>query len=160
MNEIQTILDKWSQSKIKELQENYLRIGLKASGNWSKKLDYEAEATDNKATVKITGANYTYWLENGRGKTTKKGDGSLKSIIRKWIDVKGIIPRDNISKDSLAYLITRKIHERGIPVPNPYNAGGLVSKVINKPVIDELTKELGQAKLKEVKSEILKSIRL
>jgi hypothetical protein len=85
----------------------------------------------------IYAAEYICALEFGR-KPTENGTkpGKLRDIIRKWIDEKGIIP-NGISKDSLAFLIQRKIGEEGTTI---WQQGGsdLVSGIFN----DALTKEI------------------
>jgi hypothetical protein len=65
---------------------------------------------------KLWGASYFFFQEYGRGPSSSgsgKGQGpSLRVRIRHWIDEKRIQPID-ITKDSLAYIISRKIHEEG-----------------------------------------------
>jgi len=109
----------------------------------------------------IEGEKYTGALENGRNptKSSKAGSPTLKEVIRKWIDDKNIVPKGKISKDSLAFLIARKIHKEGIKVPNKYNKGGLVSNVVTKKRIAELNKSLSLYFIKEFKSEIIKELK-
>ena len=40
------------------------------------------------------------------------------SVIQKWVEDRRIKPKDNISKKSLAYLISRSIGRNGIPATN------------------------------------------
>jgi hypothetical protein len=62
---------------------------------------------------------YGKFIQYGRKPTTStSGPGAVQKAIRKWIDDKGIQPRPGKNgktptKDQLAYLIARQIHEKG-----------------------------------------------
>ena len=88
-------------------------------------------------------------LQNGRKPSTKGGKGSkvLFDQIVKWIDAKGIV--SDIKKESLAYLITRKIHREGYE-----GTPGLIDDVINDEFILAIEKQIGQS----VKTNILNGI--
>jgi hypothetical protein len=100
-------------------------------------------------------------LEYGRKPSSPTGNGSLKGIILKWINAKGIIPKDKISKETLAFLIARKIHRegdllhstkqnfRGMKAPT-----GIINSVINDGRIKELSKRLILDFVKSAKTEI------
>ena len=47
-----------------------------------------------------------------------------------------------MTKDQLAYVITRKIAREGIRVPNKHNPGGVLSEVINPELINEIYQEV------------------
>ena len=154
------IISDWLSDIQIELIKNYNRLGLRASGNWEKQLEPFQKQTNDSFSIGILGAQYTGALENGRKPTTgNEGNPTLKEVIRIWIDDKGIIPKDNISKDSLAFLIARKIHEDGIKVPNRYNAGGLVSDVVTKKSIEDLNRELSLFYVNDFKSTIIKDLK-
>lgn len=158
---LKSAVDEWSKKRLPELVNSYYELGLKASGNWERSLS--TQTTQEGSTVKtvIEGASYTGALVGGRSKTKSKGVGgqSLRGVIRQWIDDKGITPRDRISKDSLAFLIARKIHREGIRVPNEHNSGKLISNVFTDKAINELgevvKKELGSV----VSSEVMKGLK-
>jgi hypothetical protein len=125
---------------------------VNASGKLHDSIAYKVEG----AVLTITGNSYIYFLQYGRKKTEKGSEpGKLRPIIRQWIDEKGIVPRDGISKDSLAYLITRKIHEEGTSI---WQQGGtdLVSGIFNEQLVNELNDSFGMLISAEVSSEILK----
>lgn len=109
---------------------------LNASGRLAKSIRYVVE--DN--TLKVYADSYIYYLVYGRGPTKSGGNGELLPIIRKWIDVKGITPYDNISKDSLAFLITRSIHTNGTLL---YPQGStLISDIVNEKMINDLKSDI------------------
>ena len=101
------VLKKFGESLVADISQSIEQSGVSASGNLQRSIYYKL--TDNRLTV--YGAPYAKTAEEGRGPTQKAG-GDLRSQIRRWIDDKGIIP-DGITKDSLAFLITRKIHNDG-----------------------------------------------
>lgn len=120
-----------------------------ASGKLIDSVEYKVEG----ARLTISAWDYIYYLEKGRGPTKGGGNGSLRQIIRQWIDDKGITP-DGISKDSLAYLITRRIHEEGTTI---YQAGGsdLVSSIFNEQLVNSIEAEFANLIAAEVSSEIV-----
>jgi len=158
---MEEIINNWLTQLETDLIKNYDRLGLRASGRWAKSLDKFIDNKNNKISLGIKGERYTGALEYGRKKTTSTQASSptLREQIRKWIDDKGITPKDKISKDSLAYLIARKIHKEGIKVPNKYNAGGLVTDVITKKRIQELNKAIGLNLIATFKSDIIKDFK-
>ena len=109
----------------------------------------------------IYGKQYIGALQFGRKPTENSGDGTLKEKISRWIDVKGIEP-DGISKDSLAYLIAKKIHEEGTSIYRKYaDAGtGLLDDVINENEISKLKNDLTFSYVMSVKSQIFKDLKL
>ena len=134
------ILEKYGKIGIAELVKNYDKLGLRASGNFEKKLEYEV--TESK--LKITGASYSYFMEKGRGVTSPNKRGKLYGIILQWIEDKKLKVWEGKTKKSMAFLISRKIDEKGIKVPNPYNAGGLITDVFNRNYFNNLSKELNR----------------
>lgn len=157
MATITEIVTKWIEDKKEEVRQSYDAKGLKASGRFGQSLqtDVKQDATQLKAV--LTGANYGYFMQHGRGKTLAGGGGALplRVLIRQWIDDKGIVPHDNIPKDSLAFLIARKIHEQGIKVPNAHNPGGVFSDVFTPQSLKDLAAAVGDSFLKSATSEIL-----
>jgi hypothetical protein len=102
--------------------------------------------------LSIYGNDYIQYLQNGRAPTKNGGNGAVKRAIRQWIDDKGIIP-DGISKDSLAFLIARRIHQEGSTI---YQAGGsdLISGIFNEELQRSIEAEFAQLLVTEIQSEI------
>jgi hypothetical protein len=94
------------------------------------------KVTNNGETLRVYAEDYIYYLVHGR----KNGKRPPKQAIRDWIDAKGITP-DGISKDSLAFLIARKIGESGTTI---YQQGGsdLVSDIITDELVIQVKQEL------------------
>jgi len=130
-----------------------------ATGNLSKSIRYEVH--DNE--LQVLASNYIEFLQYGRRPTSGSGSGNgrpLREIIREWIDVKGIVPDGKTSKDSLAYLIARKIHNEGTTIYRKNNGGpsGLLDEIINDDIIKELEKVLIFAYTQVIKSEIMRVV--
>lgn len=107
---------------------------MNASGKTAQSIHYEI--TENE--VRLYGAKHIFALEFGRGPTLGGGTGeSLRDRIRVWIDDKGIEPTPGPngktpSKDSLAFLIARKIHNTGTELFKKGGNSGILSDVINE----------------------------
>jgi hypothetical protein len=143
---VKEVLNTYGQMIVKKLQDdiknkpiprkNGKSYPLNASGRLAKSIRYVVE--DN--TLKVYADSYIYYLVYGRGPTKADGNGELLPIIRKWIDVKGITPNDGISKDSLAFLITRSIHKNGTLL---YPQGStLISDIVNEKMINDLKSDI------------------
>jgi hypothetical protein len=102
------------------------------------------------STLTVYAEQYIGALEFGR----KPGKKPPRDVIRKWIDEKGIIP-NGISKDSLAFLIQRKIGEEGTTI---WQQGGsdLVSGIFNDALTKEIENDFYNLIASEVTSDVLK----
>lgn len=114
-----------------------------ASGRTAASLHFEID--DNE--IRLYGAKHIFALEYGRKPTTGGGDGSLRERIRVWLDEKGISPQPGangkaISKDSLAYLIARKIHNEGTELFRQGGNSGILADVINEQTIAGISEAL------------------
>ena len=147
----QQIIQRTFEGMIARIQENIRnkpigRFGpMNASGKTAASLSYEI--LENEA--RIYGAGHIFALEFGRKPTENAGSGgsSLKDRIRVWIDDKGIEPQPGangkpISKDSLAFLISRKIHNEGTILYKAGGNSGILSDVINEETTGELSEAL------------------
>lgn len=130
------IVQKWVEERKTDLIANYNQKGLKASGAFENGLT----VSNTETSVVLTAPQHFGAMIYGRKKTTGSGDGSLKKVILKWINDKGIKPYDKITNESLSFLIARKIHKEGIIVPNKFNDGKLYSDTFTQEKFDELYK--------------------
>jgi hypothetical protein len=146
------VLKKFGESLVADISQSIEQSGISASGNLQRSIYYKL--TDNRLTV--YGAPYAKTAEEGRGPTQKAG-GDLRSQIRKWIDDKGIIP-DGITKDSLAFLISRKIHREGTALFNGTDFYGrtkpsmVIEGVVQDGRIDELKQDLIKTYVAQIKT--------
>jgi hypothetical protein len=150
-------IEEFDKKLISDLRKSLDAAGTTASGKTKESLN--SVYTLN--SYKLYGRAFIFGLEYGRKPTSGGGNGSLKGIILKWINDKGIIPKDKISKDTLAFLIARKIHRegdllnstkrnfRGMNKPT-----GIINSVINDGRINELSKRLILDFVKSAKTEL------
>jgi hypothetical protein len=138
--------------------EMITKVPKGASGETAKKFKVAIEG--NKAI--LYGPSYIQALATGRG-PTKKGQGSgetLKQRIRRWLDHRGIQPSPDpitgrvISKDSLAFLIARKIHRAGTKQFLQGRDSGILSDVLKPQRFNSLFDSLFDNKVNEIFSPI------
>jgi hypothetical protein len=139
--------------------------GISASGNLAKSFRYELNPTK----LRLYAAAYAGAAEDGRKPTVNGGNGALREQIRRWIDQKGIVPKPDangraVSKDSLAYLISRKIHREGTALFNGVDhygrtkPTGIITGVINDGRLDSLKKQLITSFVFQIKQDIKNGI--
>jgi hypothetical protein len=151
----------------KDLSASVINSGISASGDLAK--SFREEIDPNK--LRIFAAGYVGTAEVGRRKTVNGGNGGLREQIRRWIDQKGIIPKPNddgkvISKDSLAFLISRKIHKQGTLLNQDGGTDhygrtkptGIITGVINDGRLDSLKKQLITSFVFQIKQDIKNGI--
>ena len=120
-----------------------------ASGNLERTLRFEVKD----GVLRVYANKYIGSLIFGRRPTSAGGTGILKQRIRTWIDDKGITPYGSISKDSLAFIIARKIHKEGTLL---YPQGSdLLSAIVTPALIDEIKSEI----FTEIISDVFESFR-
>lgn len=118
------IFEKEMRALLRDLEINYDKLGMRASGNWAEALELRVKSSGFSGT--ILGEDYTNQLIDGR----PPGKFPPIAVIEQWILDKGIRPIDDTIKiSSLAFLIARKIANEGTRY---FKQGGtdLVSAVI------------------------------
>lgn len=129
----------------------YDELGLRASGGFAEGL--EATATEKKMIM--FGVDYAKYLEYGR----TAGKFPPRQAIEDWIEVKKGLPEIFYEKKKqMAFVIARKIAREGITVPNSRNTGGVISKVVDDFLgndIHEMIEELGTLWIPRIQSDII-----
>ncbi len=153
MRDNEAIYKKYLEELKTKLIEEYKNLGLKASGEYERGLEYEVE--DN--VLRVVAPYHSWFMEHGREPSKKFPP---RKAIESWIEVKeGLPPIFKEKKKQFAYLIARKIAEEGIKVPNRFNKGEVISKIVNEflgKTVHEMLEEIGYAYLRKIKSDILK----
>jgi hypothetical protein len=139
-----------------DIQSSLDASGVNASGNLRDSLRVEVGAISGK----LVGARYAGAIEVGRKPTVAGGNGTLREQIRRWIDDKGINPID-ITKDSLAYVIARKIHKEGTMLHRGIDHYGRSkpSMVINGVIEDGRLENLSRAVAASILSQITNNLK-
>jgi hypothetical protein len=134
-----------------KLIAKYEQLGLRASGTYEREL--EASVVGDKLIM--YGAFHSQFMEHGR----EPGKFPPRSAILEWIETKSSLPQEfRDKKDQFAFLIARKIAREGIKVPNKYNAGEVISSVLNDFLendIRDMLDELGVIFLQRIKSDVV-----
>lgn len=159
MLDVSALLNELGQKIVSDLKNDIRNKSItkygavNASGKLEKSIRYEVSGT----TLRVFGEDYIYYLEAGR----KPGKRPPKQAIREWIESKpsaqanfGWNQLKEYQKNSIVYLIQRKIGEKGTTI---YEQGGsdLVSAIVNKDVITDLQNRL----LEGFSTDIVKSFR-
>lgn len=140
---LEKIVNDWMDESKELIIANYNRDNMRASGKFENELNVIDSSKSGLIKSTLYGAGHSQFVDGGRGATKGSGSGiSLKEVIRKWIDDKRIIP-DGISKDSLAFLIARKIHREGWK-PKHLPPNGVISSVINEKRLATLQEQIGE----------------
>jgi hypothetical protein len=119
-----------------DLIKAYDAKGMRASGKFAETLEVKV----NGLTAQLWGESYAQQLETGR----KAGAFPPISAIEQWIKDKGIANRiqGEISITSLAFLIARKIAQRGWK-REEYGGVELISEVVTDVRIQKIIDEVG-----------------
>lgn len=141
---------------ISDLLNNYIRLGLKASGEYGDALENVNTFNNGNIKIRILGAKQGYWMENGRQPNKKQSKADImkwvgwagSTFIDQWLQDKGIVANP--------FAVAYKIATEGWSVPNQHNQGGVISDIINDNWFKEGINVAGGAFLTEQKSDILK----
>lgn len=155
----ENIIESFAKKYIDDLRQRVDDSKVTASGNFKKSLTYYISEYE----LIIYGAKYAGAIEFGRKPTAGGGNGQLLKAIRSWINDKNISPREaGMSKESLAYAITKKIHKDGTRLFGPesdYYGRTKPSKVIDGIKEDgriaKLSQDLALKMLNEITSQII-----
>lgn len=159
--EINKILNEEGANIIAEIRSLIISTGANASGRTSQSLQANVSVSKSKIKFGINGGIGFDFIETGRGATKKgSGKGKLKSIIRQWIDDKGITPDGKMSKDTLAFLITRAIHYRGTLLHLLGETREIQSAVLTKKRIDGVIDKVKIEIQKDVAEQIANTFKL
>lgn len=135
------------------IRANLVKYNRNASGTASQSLRFDIVVTPTKSKLTVWGESYIYQLEYGRGPTrNRQGNIFTVDTIEKWIVVKGIQPT-GITLKSLAFLIWRKINEKG------YNGTvGVITDTVNPQNLANWKKDIGSVVTKTIIKEIQNAV--
>lgn len=131
---------------------------VNASGRLTASLRVEVSQTATGYQLLLYAASYALALEYGR----KPGKFPSISAIRLWIDSRGIVPAPDakgraVSKDSLAFLIARKIANSGTTIYQQGQPTGLFGQLIGPEIA---AKELAKLLLPVFSDEVRTALRM
>lgn len=112
---LRQVLGEYGEALRNQYQDNLIRDGKIATGNLLNSVEYKVEADGRSISLSLKMEEYYKWVEEGRA----PGRFPPPDAIMSWIEMKPIIPDDRTGKlpteNQLAFLISRKIAEEGIP---------------------------------------------
>lgn len=131
-----------------ELIQKHIDLGQKATGNWIAELEVFVERVGDTFKAKLLGAKYTKQLVQG----LEPGNWVPIPNLIEWINAKPITPSGNISVESLAYAIQRKIFNVGTDY---YPQGtDLIDSVITTERIKQIIEKIGVLLVRDFTLEI------
>jgi len=148
MASIAEIVNEFLEQKRDEIRQSYESRNIKASGRFGNSLDVSVTDSKTNITGKLTGSEYSYYVEYGR----KPGKWPPRATIKQWIEDKNISLKD-ISIDSLAFLIARKIGQKGTP------GYGIINEAFTPESLSLLGQRIGTQFLSDIKSDVIKKFR-
>ncbi len=144
----------YGDKAVKDLIENYNKLGLRASGRYARELKSIVTTSGTKTNLKITGPIEAIFMEHGRAPNKVQSHQAVKNLgwyLQQWVADKGI--------DVNPYAAAHKIVYQGITVPNPNNPGGVISDIINDQWFAELNKIIGLDVITRIESDVLKQFK-
>lgn len=135
------------------IRANLTKYNRNASGTASQSLRFDVVVTPTKSKLTVWGESYIYQLEYGRGATrNRQGNIFTVDTIEKWIVVKGIQPT-GITLKSLAFLIWRKINEKGYS-----GTVGVITDTVNPQNLANWTKDISAVVTKTIIKEVQNAV--
>lgn len=159
VEQLAALFQKEGDAIIRDLRALMSSTGANASGKTSASLLNEVTATEGSARMLITGGTGWAFVEQGRGRTRRKGNGQLRGIIKQWIDDKGIQPEEGMTKDTLSFLITRAIHSRGTLLYLLQERREIYTAVLTEDRLKKVEELAKERVTSAVESQLLKNIK-
>lgn len=144
MTHLETSLLKFGEALVKEARDVLIAADKNATGELIKSLRSYTEEDEDKTYLYLEVAKYGVFVDSGR----RPGRMPPREPIRQWIRQRGIRPSGNISEESLAFLIQRKIGVRGIPA-TPflhlfYDVANELGDIIEESAVEDLEENINE----------------
>lgn len=145
------VLQEYGQRWVTQLQDSIRNTP--DTGNYIPRAEREKMAASIRYEVTeegliIYGGEWVFTYEYGRGPTVNDGDGAVRRNVLAYIKEEGIQPKGLLAdgstpdQDTLAFFISRKIHQEGTLLYRTQTQSGVLSNVINENTVRELNKDL------------------
>jgi hypothetical protein len=156
MNSQQILFKEFDALRI-DLIKEYDAKGMRASGKWADSLEVQS----NPLSVVLMGLDYSQQLETGRrannGSSGENWSDALADI-EQWINDKGIARFEGMSKDSMIFLIVRKIMREGWKREG-FGGVELISDVVTDERIQSIIEKVGDVVVLEYTTDIIKMVK-
>jgi len=155
MKDREEILLKYLNILRDKLIKVYDEEGLRASGKFERELIPEVQGTRGI----LYGPSHSIQMNDGRG-TGPSDYRKIAPFMLQWIEVKDGLPAIFYEKkQSMAFAIAHKVATMGIKVPNDFNKGQMITRVVEEFLakdIQDMLEELGQEFIGLIISSVVK----
>ena len=142
---IEGALNQLGQQFVDSLRDELNSKRINASGNLYRSVRYEIVGKGDEIGIALFWDDYGDIVDEGRGRSTKGGpQQTWRNKIEGWIRYKGISPRQKMTYETLAFLITRKINRKG------YKARPWIQPALDRVVNQDFQQIFGDAIAAEI----------
>jgi hypothetical protein len=144
-NSLPEALDQLGQQFVDSLRQELDSKRISASGNLYRSVRYEIVGSGDEIGLALFWDDYGDIVDEGRGRSNRGGPNQTwRNKIAGWINFKGISPRQGITKEQLAFLITRKINRKG------YKAKPWIQPALDRVINQDFQELFGDAVANEI----------
>jgi len=145
INTIDGALNVLGQQLVDSLRDELNSKKINASGNLYRSVRYEIIGEGAEVSLALFWDDYGDIVDEGRGRSNRGGPKqNWRDKIQGWMRFKGITPRQGMSQEQLAYIITRKINRKGYK-PKPW-----IQPAIDRVLNQDFTGLFGDAIIGEI----------
>ena len=158
-------LDRLGKQLVDQLAHNIATIDtgqyLPASHreNMAATVSYELDDKE----FRLVGGEFIWTYEIGRGPTVNMGNGAVRRYVREYIREEGIQPKGQkrngmpVDEDTLAYFVSRRIHESGSKPWREKRPTGVISDIVNDRLVVKVEDLLSESYTSEIAAFLLKA---
>jgi hypothetical protein len=144
-NTVSEALDQLGQQFVDSLRQELDSKRISASGNLYRSVRYEIVGSGDEIGLALFWDDYGDIVDEGRGRSNRGGPNQTwRNKIVGWINFKGISPRQGITREQLAFLITRKINRKG------YKAKPWIQPALDRVINQDFQELFGDAVANEI----------
>ena len=138
-------LNELGQQFVDSLRDELASKRINASGDLSRSVRYEIVGKGAEIGLALFWDDYGDIVDEGRGRSKKGGPmQTWRNKIKGWINYKGISPRQKMTQEQLAFLITRKINRKG------YKAKPWIQPALDRVINQDFQQLFGDAIANEI----------
>ena len=144
-NTVSEALDQLGQQFVDSLRQELDSKRISASGNLYRSVRYEIVGSGDEIGLALFWDDYGDIVDEGRGRSNRGGPNQTwRNKIIGWMNFKGISPRQGITREQLAFLITRKINRKG------YKAKPWIQPALDRVINQDFQELFGDAVANEI----------
>lgn len=145
-NTLPEALNQLGQQFVDSLRQELETKRINAGGNLSRSVRYEIVGEGDEIGLALFWDDYGDIVDEGRGRSNRGGPKQTwRDKIILWMNKKpGFAPRQQITKEQLAFLITRKINRKG------YKAKPWIQPALDRVINQDFQELFGDAVANEI----------